>query len=317
MALQRCSPRRSSAAFTLIELLVVIAIIAILIGLLIPAVQKVRSSAARAKSENNLKQMTLAVHTLNDAIGKLPPGVGWFPGTTPVTATTAPSPRGTFFYFLLPYIEQGNLYNSIGGSATVADASSAAATSAVVSTFLGPQDPSLPASGILANNNGTTLGAISYGVNCLAVAGDTGSSIANYLNAANDNTDDHSNLSVASFSNFPDGMSQTVCLLEHYAVCNGGNHTWANDSLFTGGTGLTGGTGYSSQWTPLQQHIILPQFAPTTAACNFYAAQGMTANGILVSMYDGSVHMVSSSVSLNTWRCANLPNDGQPLGADW
>jgi prepilin-type N-terminal cleavage/methylation domain-containing protein/prepilin-type processing-associated H-X9-DG protein len=104
---------RRRSAFTLIELLVVIAIIAILIGLLLPAVQKIRDAAARLQCQNNLKQLGLATMNYENTFQKLPPG---FANSTskPSTATGNPTPRMSWTALILPYVEQqplGNLYD--------------------------------------------------------------------------------------------------------------------------------------------------------------------------------------------------------------
>src|SRR5262249_59185448 len=127
---------RRRQGFTLIELLVVIASVAVLIGLLLPAVQKVREAAARAKSQNNLKQIALAVHNYNDAYqGKLP-------ALTDV-GTGAPNGWGynSLFFNILPYVEQDNVYRVFQkATPSLYFAPTVGAARTIIPTYLSPPD---------------------------------------------------------------------------------------------------------------------------------------------------------------------------------
>src|SRR5262249_27432706 len=123
------------AGFTLIELLVVIAIIAVLIGLLLPAVQKVREAANRTKCQNNLKQIGLACHNYHDVDKALPPGYLAAGPYTDGAMDTAPG--WGWAAFLLPYLEQDNLYRQIDLNQPVQNSP---AIQAVLPGFLCPSD---------------------------------------------------------------------------------------------------------------------------------------------------------------------------------
>ena len=127
-------------AFTLIELLVVIAIIAVLIGLQEPAVKKVREAAARAQCANNLKQIGLALHSYHDSYKRFPPGYvdrNTNPASTPDNDL---GPGWGWASFLLPYLEQGNVYNQINFSQGIGTGSNTAVSQLSLKVFLCPSD---------------------------------------------------------------------------------------------------------------------------------------------------------------------------------
>jgi prepilin-type N-terminal cleavage/methylation domain-containing protein len=297
-------PRRL-AAFTLIELLVVIAIIAILIGLLIPAVQKVRESAANMTSMNNLHQMVLAAHSCHDASGHMPTGSGFFPGTTG-SSSAKPAQHGSFFYFLLPYLEQGNVYNATTGHSYT--------STAVIATFQAPLDPSIASHGPTgANSKGIITGLCSYEVNGYLLAGDQ-NALCYYLGgctSTNGNTADGAKIYPRIPTDVPDGTSSTILFVERYAYnCDYtggafGNRTWGEDNAGP------------SQWAPVLIHADIFQVQPAIGKQSCYTPQAYSRAGINVALVDGSTRRVSANLSATTWWRALLPNDGKTLGTDW
>jgi prepilin-type N-terminal cleavage/methylation domain-containing protein/prepilin-type processing-associated H-X9-DG protein len=190
--------RRRRNAFTLIELLVVIAIIAILIGLLLPAVQKIREAAARSKCQNNLKQIGLACHGYHDTHKGLPPGyvaTANYPDTAPGWGWGA---------FLLPQLEQDALYRQIDFSRPVP--SSPTAIQTMVQVFLCPSDNPPPAAFPLTDGLQTlvcTAAPSSYAATVGSDASEVEDETGNGIFYRNSST---------KLADITDGTSQTVMI---------------------------------------------------------------------------------------------------------
>jgi prepilin-type N-terminal cleavage/methylation domain-containing protein len=301
--------RLHSRGFTLIELLVVVAIIATLIGLLVPAVQKVREAASRIRCANNMKQLMVATHNYaGDNEGRLPPANFY----RVVNALTGKAAEGSAFYALLPYYEQDNLFRLY--TQDKPDAGYLGAQYVPLAPIhVCPADPTI--SNGIATLDGKTATS-NYAIN-LALFGAGG--IFNIKGAP----------PPYGLGNIPDGTSNTIGLVETsgcfpgYPTINPLSGTpenymswpypaypntmgpyWPNPDELPGQPNYAG-------------YFPLPQIGVRAMQANPTLCQSYHTGVMNIALMDGSVRNVSSSLTQTTWTYALSPSDGQVLGPDW
>jgi prepilin-type N-terminal cleavage/methylation domain-containing protein/prepilin-type processing-associated H-X9-DG protein len=297
-------------AFTLIELLVVIAIIAILIGLLLPAVQKVREAAARIKCQNNLKQWALAMHNYHDANGQLPFG-------------SRNNPRQTWVMYLWAFIEQnalaqqnditqpfyvppGTIWNTLNGLC-----------GRRVPQYYCPNDTpgSEQAGAYYARTRGNYV--VNWGTAVYDQAPPAGRAPFYHLNG------NRSTPGVVKIAFISDGTANTLLMSESLKAWSLADNDWRgdihnDDGEFRFQTLLTPNSPSPDIiWGGWFQPTGDPLMPATAGTGQIYAARARHTQGVNASMCDGSVRYVLNAITLSTWMALGTMDGGEVVGADW
>jgi prepilin-type N-terminal cleavage/methylation domain-containing protein/prepilin-type processing-associated H-X9-DG protein len=298
-------------AFTLIELLVVIAIIAILVGLLVPAVQAVREAAARTQCANNIKQLALSIHSYADANnGKLPPP-NFFMVVNQKTGRVA---EGGPFFAMLPYYEQGALYQMF--TQDRADTGYLGAQFVALAIHVCPSDPTADGGIASSGDQAGKIACSDYSVNGVLFGSGGAFNIKGRAPQY-------------KIGNIPDGTSNTLGLLEQsstypgFPVIDPQSGTtevyeswpypvypntfgcfWPNPDMLPGQPNYTGS-------------YPLPQIGVSPLKADPNLAQSYHPSAMNIAMMDGSVRTVGPGVSQYSWTVALDPADGKTFDNTW